>query len=117
MPLSNQKRMNQPPLINLNSNEYSQKCCYYPFVVILDRCVSSCNTLNDLSNKVYVPNKREYLNLSMFNMITGMNESKKLTKHRSCKCKINIDIYIYIYIYIYMYIYIYKTFAIILRYK
>ena len=91
MPLSNQKRMNQPPLINLNSNECSQKCCYYPFVVILDRCVSSCNTLNDLSNKVYVPNKREYLNLSMFNMITGMNESKKLTKHKSCKCKCKFD--------------------------
>ena len=24
---------------------------YYPFAVKLDRCVGSCNTLNDLSNK------------------------------------------------------------------
>ena len=31
-------------------------------------------TLNDLSNKVYVPNKTEDLNLSVFNMITGINE-------------------------------------------
>ena len=25
---------------------------YYPFVIKLDRCVESCNTLNDLPNKV-----------------------------------------------------------------
>ena len=38
------------------------------------------NTLNDLSNKVCVPNKIEDLNLSVFNMITGINKSKTLTK-------------------------------------
>ena len=64
---------------------------YYPFTVKLDRCVGSCNTLNDLSNKVCVPNKTEDLNLSMFNMITGINESKTLTKHISCKCKCKFD--------------------------
>ena len=52
--------------------------------VKLDRCVGSCNTLNDLSNKVCVPNETEKLNLSVFNMITGMNESKRLTRHISC---------------------------------
>ena len=40
-------------------NEYSQKLRYYPFLVELDRCVGSCNTLNDLSNKVCNPNKTE----------------------------------------------------------
>ena len=30
---------------------------YYPFVVNLDRYVGDCNTLNDLSSKVCVPNK------------------------------------------------------------
>ena len=42
-------------------------------LIDLDRCVGSCNTLNDLSNKACVPNKTEDLNLSVFNMITGMN--------------------------------------------
>ena len=36
----------------------------------------SCNTLNDLSNKLYVPNKTE-----------DLNESRILTKHISCECK------------------------------
>ena len=49
--LSNQKCMIQPTLINLHPNEYSQEFHYYPFTVKLDRCVGSCNTLNDLSIK------------------------------------------------------------------
>ena len=61
------------------------------FEVKLDRCVGSCNTINDLSNKVCVPNKIEDLDLSVFNMITGINESKTLTKDISCECKSKFD--------------------------
>ena len=56
---------------------------YYPFAVKLDRYVGSCNTLNDLSNKVCAPNKSEDLNLNVFNMISAINELKALTKHMS----------------------------------
>ena len=84
--LINQKCQIQPSLINLYPNEYCQEFHYYPLGVKLDRFVGSCNTLNDLSNKLCVPNKKEDLNLSVFNMITGINESKTLTKHMSCEC-------------------------------
>ena len=53
----------------------------------LDRCTGSCNTLNDLSNRICSPNEREDVNLSFFNLIAGINESKGLTKHISCECK------------------------------
>ena len=56
--------MTQPTLINLHPNKYNQVLCYYPFAVNLDRCVGSCNTLNDLSNRVCVSNKTGHLNLS-----------------------------------------------------
>ena len=85
--LSNQKCMIQPILINLHPDEYSQELHYSPFAVKLHRCLGSYNTLNDLSNKVCVPNKTEDLNLSVFNMIAEINESKTLTKHISCECK------------------------------
>ena len=49
----------QPTLINLHPNEYIQGLRYYPCAVKLDRCIGSCNTLNDLSDKVYVSNKTE----------------------------------------------------------
>ena len=89
--LSNQKCMTQPTLINLHPNECSQEFHYYPFAVKLDRYVGSWNTLNDLSNKVSVPNKTEDLNLSQFNMITGIHELKTLTKDISCECKCKFD--------------------------
>ena len=89
--LSNQKCQIQPTLINLHPNEYNQELHYYPFAVKLDRYAGSCKTLNDLSNKVCVPNKTEDLNLSVFNMVTGTNESKTLTTCISCECKCRFD--------------------------
>ena len=87
--LNNQKWEIQPTFLNLHLNEYSQEFHYYPFTVKLDKCVGSCNTLNDLFDKLCVLNKTEDLNLNRFNMITGINELKTLTKHISCefKCK------------------------------
>ena len=70
----------------LHSNEYSHEFYYYPFSDKLDRCVGSCN-INELSNKICVPNETENLNLSVLNMITGINESKMLRRHISCECK------------------------------
>ena len=84
MLLTNQKCMTQPTLINLHPNKYSQEFYYYPFAVILDRFVGNCNSLNDFLIK-----QKIQINLTVFNMITGINESKTLTKHISCVCKCN----------------------------
>ena len=87
--LSNQKCKIPPTLTNLHTNEYSLELHYYTFAVKFNRCVGSCNTLNNLSK--YVFQTKQDLNLSMFNMVTGINESKTLTKHISCKCKCKFD--------------------------
>ena len=63
---STQKFEIQSTLINLHPNEYGQEFHYYSFMVKLDRCVGSCNNLNDLSNKVCVLNKTEDSYLSPF---------------------------------------------------
>ena len=72
--LSNKKCEIQPTLINLHPNEYSQELHYFSFAVKLDRCVGSCTTPNDLSNKVCVPNKAEDLNIHILNMLTVINK-------------------------------------------
>ena len=74
--LSNQKCQIQPTLIHLHPNDYSQELYYYPFTIKLDKCVGSCNTLNELSIKVCVPNKTEDLNIYVFNMNTGKMSQK-----------------------------------------
>ena len=88
--LNNQKCEIQPILINLHLNEYRQEFHYYLFATKLD-VLEVVNTLNDLSYKVCVSNKTEDLNLSVFNRITGINESKTLTKHISCKCECRFE--------------------------
>ena len=80
--LSNQKCTTQPTLINLHPNEYTKG-------LLLSIC--SYNTLNDLSNEVYFPNKTEDLYLNVFNGITGKNELKTLMKHKSCEYKGKYD--------------------------
>ena len=56
----------------------------------LDRCVGNCNTLNDFPNKVCVPSNKEHLNLSVFNMITGINRSKILTNIYHANVNVNL---------------------------
>ena len=50
--LSNQKCTTQPTLIKLHPNECTQGLRYNPLSINSGRCVSSCNILNDLPNKV-----------------------------------------------------------------
>ena len=80
-----------PFLIKLYPNEYSHEFHYYPFPVKLDRCVESCNTLNDSSKKACISNKTKELNLRVFNMITKINKLITLTKHISWECKCRFD--------------------------
>ena len=78
-------------LISLHLDEYGQILRYYPFAVDLGRRMESCNTLNDLSGKLHVPDEKKDLNLIDFNMITGINKSKILKKHISSKCACKFD--------------------------
>ena len=54
-------------------------------------CAISCYTLDDLSIRECVPNETDNLNLNIFNMIIGINESRTLTKYTSCQCERNFD--------------------------
>ena len=55
--LNIQQCMIQPTLINIHPNEDTEGLHYYPFAVNLDRCVQSCNALNDLSNRLCMQSK------------------------------------------------------------
>ena len=78
MPYFNQSEMYSSIYsYKLHPNEYSQEFYYSPFA---DRCAGSCNTINDLSNKVNFPNRTEDLNLSVFNMITAIKWITNINK-------------------------------------
>ena len=45
-------------------------------MVVLDRFIGRCKTLDDLSNRIFVSNRIEDVSISVFNIITKINESK-----------------------------------------
>ena len=49
-------------------------------MVNLDRCSGSCNTFDDPSSRTCVPNKKEDVNLRVFDIKARINESKTLAK-------------------------------------
>ena len=61
MSLNNEQYKTRPFLNDLNSLEL--KC--QQRMVILDKFNGSCNTFNNISNKICVPNKTEDVNLSV----------------------------------------------------
>ena len=85
--MNNQPCMVRPRFIDLNLDELH----YYPFTISLGRCYGSCNTAEYPFGRICVPKKLEDVNMKVFNMIKGINESKTLIKYISCACRCKLD--------------------------
>ena len=85
--LNNEPCMTIPILIELNPADLN----YHSFMISLDKCNGSCNTIDNLSAKICVPTESEDVNVKVFNMIKRINAAKTLIKHISCDCKFKFD--------------------------
>ena len=56
----------------------------------LDRCNGSNNTSDDLSGKIYVPNKTEKVNINVFSMIARINELKLFKNKNHANVNVNL---------------------------
>ena len=81
---SNETYFTRPTFIILNPDELQ----YYPILVKLDRYRGSCNTLDDLSDKLNVANKTEYVNVNIFHVIKWTNESNSYELY-DCRCSLD----------------------------
>ena len=75
--------------VDFDPNEYNQGLFYYTFTVNGDRCNGSWNAVDDPYCRICVLTKIKDVNLSVFNVLTRINELKALTRRISyiCKCK------------------------------
>ena len=90
--LNNQSCMTQPSLIYWFKSWWIQPRLHYcPFMVNLDICNGSCNSLDDPPDKICVPSKAEDMHLRAFNVIARINELQTLARHISCECKCKFD--------------------------
>ena len=59
----------RPEIINLNSNEP----VFYSFSIKTNKCSGSCNNINNLYAKIYVPDAVKDLNAKVFNLMSRTN--------------------------------------------
>ena len=76
-----------PTVVNIKYEE----TLFYPFTVSFDKSGGSCNTIYDPYTRVCVPNKVKNMNVKVFNLMSGVDETKFSVQHESCeyKCVLN----------------------------
>ena len=65
---------------------------HYPFIISLNKCNVVMLLKTYLQNtKICIPSETKDVDVTVFNMITKINEAKTLVKHISCDCKCKFD--------------------------
>ena len=81
--LSNRPCQARTGLVDINSKEP----LFYGFTVSVDKCRGS-NTIDDPYAQICVLDKVRKMNLKVFNVMSGVNETKFLVQHESCGCTV-----------------------------
>ena len=55
------------------------------------RCVGCSNTINGPYAQVCVSNKVKSMNVKVFDLMSGLNETRFLVQHESCDCKCRLN--------------------------
>ena len=63
------------------NSEENCKTFHYPFSVSANKYSGSCNTIVDQYARVCVPHKVNNINVEVFNLISGINETRILVQH------------------------------------
>ena len=85
--LENQKCKVRPKIVDINSNN----TMFYPFSVKINKCSGNCNNINDPYAKTCVPDTVKDLNVTVFNLMSRINETRHIKWHETCKCICRLD--------------------------
>ena len=81
--MNNQECKVGPHIINVNGNDP----VFFPYSVKTSICSGSCNNINNPLTKLCVPDFVKNLNVKLFNLVSGTNETRHIEWHETCKCK------------------------------
>ena len=68
------KNVSRPKIIDLNKDEV----VFYPLSIKVNKCSGDCNNINDPMAKLCVPNIVKGMNIKVFNLLTRINETRKI---------------------------------------
>ena len=80
--MKNQECKVRPEIISINSNNPM----FYPFSIKVNKCSGNCNNINDPYIRIWVPDTVKNLNVKIFNLMSGTNETRSIKWHETCKC-------------------------------
>ena len=83
--LDNQECKIRPEIINVNNKEPS----FYAYKIKMNRCVSSCNTIDDPNGKTCFANDIENIGLKVFNLLSQNNEAINIEKQKVVGTNVN----------------------------
>ena len=64
---------------------------FYPYTVSVNKCGGSWNTIDDRYAQVCVLTKVKHINVTVFNLMSVVNETRFLVQHQSCECKCRLN--------------------------
>ena len=85
--MKNQECKIRPQIININSNNP----IFYPFSIKINKCSGNCNNINNPYAKICVPDTMKNLNIKVFNLMSGTNETRFIKWHEKWKCICRFD--------------------------
>ena len=80
----NQKCMPRPKVLEVN--EGVGEALFYLYNVQVNKCSGSCDTLDNPTSKICVPNVIKGINMQVYNFLMRLNETRNVLWHESCKC-------------------------------
>ena len=76
----NRKCMPRPKI------EGAGEALFYPYIVLVNKCSGSCDTLDNPIAKMCVPNIIKRIDMKVYNFLMRLNETRNVLWHESCKC-------------------------------
>ena len=83
--INNQKYKVRPQIVNVNGDNPA----FFPYSVKASKCSGSCNNINNPLAKLCVPDVVKNLNVKVFNLVSGTNETSHIEWHETFS--VNVD--------------------------
>ena len=85
--MNNQECKVRPEIANINGDDP----VFFPHIVKTSKCSGICNNINNPLAKLCVPDVVKNLNVKVFNLVSGINETRRVDWPKTCKCKCRFE--------------------------
>ena len=86
--MNNQECKERPQIVSVNGDSP----VFFPYSIKISKCSGSCNNINNPLAKLCVRDVVKYLNIKVFNLVSGTNEIRCIDEMCKCKCRFNSSV-------------------------